>query len=78
MAESYHQKAASLLLLRPSITCHLTETGYDLWFELTVVGQWEAEALWGKKALRVQREVPRLPATPGPKTVNSQGWGCRE
>lgn len=71
MAESYHQKAASLLLLRPSITCHLTEMGYALWFELTVGRQWEAEALWGKEALRVQREVPRVSPTPGPKTVKA-------
>lgn len=47
VAEPYHPKPAHLPLLTPSITHHLAETGYDLWFGLNK-RQWKTEASMGE------------------------------
>lgn len=77
VAESYRPKPASPPLLRPSMTHHLAEIGYDLWFGLNK-RQWTAEALMGEGEAKAQSEVPHLPLTPGSKTVTASGdWRGR-
>lgn len=76
MAESYHQKTASQPLLRPSITCHLTEAGYDLWFGLNK-RQWEAVALMGERGAKSPWRSSTSASNPQPEDNNHQGWGCR-